>query len=193
MDTILLLEGVEEGDYLASYEDDPLEYERSNKKMAGTKKGTKTKTRPRARRSLFGGGSLGGGFLEDAKPIIVTGGLAAAGAWVSRTIAEKLRGTLNTEPGSMTENLLIIAIGIALGGAVGKFGKTQKYKDYGIALGVGATAIGLLNFIGTMTPSPTAGWGLLTAEPAPYARPAALPPLSQFPASGLYDQSAIAI
>ena len=199
METVLLLEGVNGGDYLASYddEDDPLQLERSNKKMAGTKARRQTKRR----RSLFGGSSLGGDWLENAKPIMTTGALAAGGAWISQSIINELHKMLKTETkdpwekGSTMENLLIAGFGVILGLGVGKFGKTQKYKDYGTALGIGAMAISVLNIIGSLKeiPNNTSGLGLLTAERAPYARPAALPPLSQFPASGLYDQSAIVI
>jgi hypothetical protein len=150
--------------------------------------------RRRKKFTLFGGSSLGqGGILKDLQPTLITGGLAAGGAWISQSLASKLGKSLNVQPGSMTGNLLTIAVGVALGGLVTRF---TKKREMGVALGVGAVAITLLNFIGTL--SPTAGLygnrlGIMTAEPAPYYQPAAQPPVMEaVTASNLYTDAGVA-
>lgn len=144
-----------------------------------------TSTRRRRSRGSFWG-NLGQtdakGLLTQFQPQLVNGGLAAAGAWLSQSLGSKVGKMVNIQAGSTTGNLLTMAVGVLLAGIVGK---VTKKPQIGMALGTGAVAITLLNFIGTM--SPTAGFGVLQAEAAPYYQRSAVPPLAQMqalPASG---------
>lgn len=126
-------------------------------------------------------------MLEQLKPTIMTGALAAAGAWISRSVGSKVGAMVNVQPGSMTNNLLTAAVGVVLGTVVGK---VLKKPEIGTALGVGAVAISALNLIGTVTPQQTAGMGVLTAEAAPYYQAVATPPVASFPSvSNLYTDA----
>lgn len=148
--------------------------------------------RSRRSRSLFGQTDISraGGLLANAKPVLITGGLAAVGAWASQALSARIGEALKLKPeDTMTPSLLTIAIGVILGSIVGK---ATKKPDFGVALGVGAVAVTALNFIGSLssTSSKTAGWGVLTAEPAPYFQPASGPPLAFPSMSNLYTGDA---
>lgn len=136
---------------------------------------------PRRRRSLLGGlGQVTNarGLLAQFQPQLVNGGLAAAGAWLSQSLGSRVAKMVNVPPISTTGNLLTLAVGVLLAGIVGK---VTKKPQIGVALGTGAVAITILNFIGTMAPR-TAGFGVLQAEAAPYYQRSAMPPLMQMQA-----------
>lgn len=139
----------------------------------------KTKRRRRQKSSWFG--SLGQvGILENFKPQLINGGLAAGGAWLSQSMGQKVGKMINVQPFTTTGNLLTLAVGVLLAGVVGK---VLKKPQVGMALGVGAVAITALNFIGGLTPRTAglgqqSGLGVLQAEAAPYYQRSALPPLA---------------
>ena len=141
-----------------------------------------TRSRSRSkRRSLFG--SLGQvtdakGLLAQFQPQLVTGGLAAAGAWLSQSLGGKVAKMVNVTTTSTTGNLLTLAVGVLLASIVGK---VTKKPQIGVALGTGAVAITILNLIGTIMPS-TSGFGVLQAQAAPYYQRSMAPPLYSVPA-----------
>ena len=143
--------------------------------MGSTRKGKRSQSR-----SLFGnlGQTNARGLMAQFQPQLVNGGLAAAGAWISQSLGSKVGKMVNIQAGSNTGNLLTLAIGVLLAGIVGK---VTKKPQIGVALGTGAVAITILNFIGTMSPT-TAGFGVLQAEAAPYYQRSAMPPLVQMQA-----------
>jgi len=145
--------------------------------------------RPRRSRSLFGqtGVSRAAGLFANVKPVLITGGLAAVGAWASQSLSAKLGESLKVQSGSTSSSILTVLIGVILGSLVGK---VTKKPDFGIALGVGAVAVTALNFLGSLTPAKTAGWGVITAEPSPYFQPAGSPPLAFPSVSNLYTGDA---
>jgi len=131
----------------------------------------------KSRKSFWGdlGQTDAKGLLTQFQPQLVNGGLAAAGAWLSQSLGSKVGKMVNIQAGSTTGNLLTMAVGVLLAGIVGK---VTKKPQIGVALGTGAVAITILNFIGTMSPT-TAGFGVLQAEAAPYYQRSAMPPLAQ--------------
>jgi hypothetical protein len=157
--------------------------------MAGKKRRKESTRRRRRSRGLFGLGQAS--MLRDVQPTLVTGSIAAGGAWAATSLGDKIGKMLNVSPGSMTSDLLRIVTGLLLGTVVAK---VTKKKDYGAAVSVGAVTISVLNLIGTR--GGTAGYrglGVLTAEPAPYYQQTTPPPVASFPsASNLYTDAGIA-
>lgn len=199
METVLLLEGLNNncGCLGATYKPLSKGVRKGGKKMAAIKRitipgrgvrchdgrGKFVKCPPgmgytrRKRRSLLGdlGQAGAAGLVEQFKPQLINGGLAAAGAWISQSLGNKVGKMVNVASGSAAGNLLNLAVGVLLAGIVGK---VSKRPQIGVALGTGAVAITVLNFIGTMVPK-TAGFGVLQAEAAPYYQRATMPPLAQ--------------
>ena len=149
-------------------------------RYSGTTSGTsgamgKTRRRQRKKSSWFG--SLGQGqtgIMTQFRPQLINGGLAAGGAWLSQSLGSKVGKMVNIQPYTTSGNMLNLAVGVVLATIVGK---VLKKPEYGIALGTGAVAITILNFIGALTPR-TAGLGVLQAEAAPYYQRSAMPPLA---------------
>ena len=142
---------------------------------------TKKKGRSSIKRttSFWGSERTGGqfGMIKEITPTLIQGGLAAGGAWVAQGLSRRVGEMLNVEPGSMTSTLLTAGLGVTFGAVLGKI---TKRPDLGKALGIGAIVVAGLNLLTAL--SPTAGFGVLTSEPAPYYRPAQIPPLAQVPA-----------
>lgn len=157
----------------------------------------KTKSLVKRTKTSFWGIGQGGqfGMLKEITPTLIQGGLAAGGAWVAQGLSRRVGEMLNVEPGSTASTLLTAGLGVTFGAVVGKI---AKRPDLGRALGIGAIVVAGLNLLTSL--SPTAGLGVLTSEPAPYYRPAQIPPLAQVPAltpggasvSNLYSDAGIA-
>ena len=145
--------------------------------------GSSSKSSKKRKKTSFWGigqtGQTGGqlGMIKEITPTLIQGGLAAGGAWVAQGLSRKVGEMLNVEPSSTASTLLTAGLGVTFGAVVGKI---SKRPDLGRALGIGAIVVAGLNLLTLL--SPTAGLGVLTSEPAPYYRPAQIPPLAQVPA-----------
>jgi len=211
METVLLLEGLNDGCGCSSATYNPLKgiRKRGIKKMAGIKRITipgrgvrchdghgkfvkcptgmgYTRSRSRGkRRSLLGGlGQMtdAKGLLAQFQPQLVAGGIAAAGAWVTQSIGDRIGKAIMQEKyvaSSTTSLLAKLAGGVFLASMLGKL---TKKPEFGVSFGAGVIAVTILNLIGTIAPVKTAGFGVLQAEAAPYYQRSMAPPLYQMQA-----------
>lgn len=127
-------------------------------------------TRKRRSRKVSGLGTLGSfgqaaglkGTLASVKGILLTGGIAAAGAIVTDQVYERIGASLNLA--GWKRNLAKIATGIALGIILAKFTKKPRLAA---AFAIGPVVVGAMRLFADIMGEPAvAGLGLTAFTPS---------------------------